>query len=97
MGIEERSAVSLDGISIVCFSASYGVALALELTRLVFRSGIRGALMLGFAAAGLVAHSLFLTARVVSYRDTSVYGWFDWYLLVAWLLTANSVDTVYFL
>ena len=34
----------LSGVGIVCFAASYTVALALEVTRLFFRSGIRGAL-----------------------------------------------------
>ena len=48
------------GISVVCFAASYLVALACEGSRLLFRSGIRGAAMVAFAAAGLVAHTLFL-------------------------------------
>ena len=43
----------LAGISTLCFGASYAVAFALELSRLVFRSGIRGALLIAFAAAGL--------------------------------------------
>ena len=55
----------LSGVGIMCFAASYSVALALELTRLLFRSGIRGAAMLGFAGAGLVAHSAFLYYRAV--------------------------------
>ena len=38
----------LDGISIVCFAASYAVALCLEISRLFFRIGLRTAIMVGF-------------------------------------------------
>jgi len=72
----------MSGISIICFAASYAVAWVLELSRLLFRSGIRGAVMLGFAAAGLLAHTLFLGYRAATTDATS----FDWYLLAAWIL-----------
>ena len=42
----------IENISITCFLASYAVALALEVSRLFFRSGVRGALMVGFSTAG---------------------------------------------
>ena len=48
----------MSGISVTCFAASYLVAWLLELSRLFFRSGIRGAVMVGFASAGLLAHTL---------------------------------------
>jgi hypothetical protein len=79
----------LAGISLLCFTASYGVALALELTRLMFRSGVRGAVMLLFAGAGLAAHTLYLVGQAL---DTAPYSlpplssWYHWYLLAAWLL-----------
>ncbi len=47
-------------LTVLCFAPSYAVTLLLEITRLFFRSGIRGALMLGFAGLGLVLHTLFL-------------------------------------
>ena len=50
----------VSGISVVCFAASYAVALVCEASRLLFRSGVRGAAMIAFAAAGLLAHTLFL-------------------------------------
>ena len=53
-------------ISVVCFAASYAVALACEGSRLLFRSGIRGAVMVGFAAAGVLAHTLFLGWRAAN-------------------------------
>lgn len=78
----------LAGISLTCFTASYAVALALEATRMWFRSGVRGALMLGFAAAGLFAHTAFLTHRAVTTVGTPLSSQFDWYLIAAWALAA---------
>jgi ABC-type transport system involved in cytochrome c biogenesis permease subunit len=77
----------LSGISITCFAASYAVALLLEITRLFFRSGVRGALMVGFAGAGLFAHSLYLGYRAATDGAAPLSSEFDWYLLAAWLLT----------
>lgn len=68
----------LSGISIVCFVASYAVALGCEASRLVFRSGVRGMVMVGFAAAGLVAHTLFLGWRAVSESTVPLSSPFDW-------------------
>ncbi|MFM7206831.1 MAG: hypothetical protein ACKO4T_09200 [Planctomycetaceae bacterium] len=82
-------AAFLSGISIVCFAASYGVALACEASRLVFRSGVRGAAMVAFAAAGLVAHTLFLVWRAVDGGAAPLSSPFDWYLLAAWTLAAG--------
>ncbi len=79
----------LSGMSIVCFAASYGVALILEITRLVFRSGIRGALMMAFAGAGLVAHTLFLAHRAATTAGLPLSSTQDWYLLAAWALAAT--------
>jgi len=79
----------LSGISLVCFSASYAVALLLEASRPLFRSGVRGMAMLGFAMAGLFAHTLFLAWRAVSEPAVPLSSPFDWYLLAAWLLAAG--------
>jgi ABC-type transport system involved in cytochrome c biogenesis permease subunit len=79
----------LSGISVFCFVASYAVALACEASRLVFRSGVRGAVMVGFAAAGLLAHTLFLGWRAVNATALPLSSPFDWYLLAAWLLAAG--------
>jgi hypothetical protein len=82
-------AAFLSGISVLCFAASYAVALACEASRLVFRSGVRGAVMVAFAAAGLVAHTLFLAWRAVNEAALPLSSPFDWYLLAAWLLAAG--------
>ena len=75
----------MDNISVFCFAASYTVALLLELSRLFFRSGIRGVLLIGFACAGLLAQTLFVIARL---SHESAQDSLDWYLLVAWILAA---------
>ena len=79
----------LSGISVFCFAASYAVALACEASRLAFRSGVRGAVMVGFAAAGLLAHTLFLAWRAATEQALPLSSPFDWYLLAAWLLAAG--------
>jgi len=78
-------------ISVVCFAASYLVALACEASRLLFRSGVRGAVMVGFAAAGLLAHTLFLGWRAAHEPAVPLSSPYDWYLLAAWLLAAASL------
>lgn len=76
----------LAGISLTCFTASYAVALALEATRMWFRSGVRGVLLLGFLAAGVFAHTLFLLHRALTTVGTPLSSEFDWYLIAAWTL-----------
>ena len=77
------------GISVVCFAASYLVALACEASRLLFRSGIRGAAMVAFTVDGIVAHTLFLGWRAAHEPAVPLSSPFDWYLLAAWLLAAG--------
>ncbi len=86
----------MQGISVACFAASYGVALVCEVSRLFFRSGVRGALMLGFAAAGLLAHSLYLAIRLTHQGEGPVAGWFEWFLLAAWIMAAAYLYLTYY-
>jgi ABC-type transport system involved in cytochrome c biogenesis permease subunit len=86
----------LSGVGIICFAASYTVALALEVSRLLFRSGIRGAVMLGFAGAGLVAHTAFLYYRAVSSAGAPLSSQRDWYLVAAWVLVVVYLYLVYY-
>ncbi|MHB8902549.1 MAG: hypothetical protein ACYC6Y_27625, partial [Thermoguttaceae bacterium] len=78
----------MSGVSITCFAASYSVVLALELSRLLFRSGIRGAMMLGFAAAGLLAHTIYLAERAAWASGYPLSSERDWYVVAAWILAA---------
>ncbi len=92
----------LAGVKLICFTASYGVALVLEISRLYFRSGVRGAVMLGFAGAGLLAHTIYLFYSVVAFYRTAgpnaspLSSKQDWYLVAAWLLAIVYLYLTYF-
>ena len=81
--------IMLEGVSITCFASSYFVAFILEISRLVFRSGIRGVVLLGFAGAGLFAHTVFLVHRALQSTGAPLSSQQDWYLLSAWVLVAG--------
>lgn len=83
-------------ISITCFAASYLVALGLEVSRIFFRSGVRGAVMLGFAAAGLFAHSAFLLHRWISGGLAPLSSEYDWCLVAAWVLALVYLYLTYY-
>ena len=86
----------LAGISIVCFAASYSIAFALELSRLWFRSGVRGALLVAFAAAGLLAHTLYLAHRAAVATSAPLSSEFDWFLVAAWVLAATYLYLTFY-
>ena len=86
----------LSGVSIICFAASYAVTLVLEVTRLFFRSGIRGAIMLGFAGAGLLAHTMFLHYKAAGATGSPLSSEQDWCLVAAWVLTATYLYLTYY-
>ena len=76
----------LSKVHIVCFAASYAVALALEISRLMFRSGIRSVVMFGFVGAGWIAHTAYLYYRAVGMQGSPLSSYYDWLLLAAWVL-----------
>jgi hypothetical protein len=84
--------IMLSGISVTCFAASYTVTLALEVSRLFFRVRVRWVIMIGFAAAGLLAHTIYLWVHTQSTlqgsRGAPMSSWYDWCLLAAWVLVA---------
>ena len=80
----------LSGISTFCFFASYTVALGLEVSRLFFRMPIRLIVMIGFAVAGLLAHSLYLWHRAQT-GTMPLSSWHDWYLIGAWVIAAAYI------
>ena len=84
----------IERIQILCFAASYGVALALEISRLWFRSAVRGVLLWGFAVAGFLAQTLYLWHRM-RLTDGPLSSPFDWYLLTAWLLVLAYLVLAY--
>lgn len=83
-------------ISITCFAASYLVAWLLELSRLWFRSGVRGALLVAFAVAGFLAQTLYLGYRAAQSSSLPLSSSFDWYLLAAWMLVAFDLYLTYY-
>jgi ABC-type uncharacterized transport system permease subunit len=88
--------MDLSGVGIICFAASYAIALVLEISRLFFRSGIRGAVMLGFAGAGFFAHSTYLYYRAVGSPGSPLSSSQDWCMLAAWgLVLVYLYLTVY--
>lgn len=54
----------IDGITRLCFTASYSVALLLELLQLVWPRTVQRLLGIAFGAAGLLAHTLFLLVQL---------------------------------
>jgi hypothetical protein len=80
--------MTLPSVSTICFASSYGVALALELTRFFFRAPIRRAMMIGFAVAGLAAQLIFLAIEVRGGRPLS-----SWY--VGCLILAGLMAVIY--
>lgn len=80
----------LSGITITCFAASYAVTLVLEVSRLLFQLRVRWLVMIGFAGAGLVAHSAYLwvlTREELSGKVVApLSSWYDWCLMGAWIL-----------
>jgi hypothetical protein len=83
----------LSNITITCFAASYGVTLTLEVSRLFFRLRVRWLVMIGFAAAGLFAHSAHLVVLLRNELEragvTPFSRWYDWCLLAAWVVAGT--------
>jgi ABC-type uncharacterized transport system permease subunit len=74
------------GVSILCFAASYAVAFVLEITRFLSQSRIRRVIMLGFAGAGLFAHTVYLANRAAEAVGSPLSSKQEWYLIAAWIL-----------
>jgi len=71
----------MEGVTRLCFGASYGVAFAAELLQAIWpRPALRSAGLV-FGAAGLVAHSIYLVVQRPTFA--APYGSF---LLIAWVL-----------
>src|SRR6266567_9541055 len=83
----------LASIHVVCFFTSYAVALTLEISRLFFRMPVRLMVMVGFAALGLILHTLYLAHRAAT-GAMPLSSWHDWYLIAAWVLAAAYVALV---
>jgi ABC-type transport system involved in cytochrome c biogenesis permease subunit len=83
-------------ITVLCFAASYIVSLTLEVSRVFFRSAVRGFVMVGFAIAGLIAHTWYLTDRAAHATGSPLSSPFDWLLVAAWFLTLTYLYFAYY-
>ena len=83
----------LSGVTVFCFFASYTVALALEVSRLFFRMPVRLIIILGFALAGLFAHSIYLWNRAGG-GSLPLSSWHDFYVIAAWIMAAAYLGLV---
>ncbi|MGD0518776.1 MAG: hypothetical protein ABSA26_14670 [Thermoguttaceae bacterium] len=86
----------LSRVGIICFAASYAIVLAMEVSRLVFRSGIRGAIMIAWAGAGLFAHTVYLYYRAINTTGVPLSSWQDWCLAAAWALMVVYLYLLFF-
>jgi ABC-type uncharacterized transport system permease subunit len=77
---------SLSNVTLFCFLASYAVALGLEGVRFVRRWTVNRFLMVAFAVAGLVAHTIYLVERSrAADLPPLLSSSHDWLLVLAWL------------
>lgn len=79
------------GVNLICFTASYAIALALELTAL-WRPFRGHRLAVGAATvAGIVAHTWYLGLRAIRMPEAPLSSPHDWYQLAAWALAVVYV------
>src|SRR5437016_3388018 len=82
------------GVHVFCFLACYLIVFGIELSRLVGSSRVSRLLMLGFALAGLAAHTAYLIERSQKLNLPPLLSSAqDWLLVLAWL----SVVSYFFL
>jgi len=86
----------LSGVGIVCFATSYAIAFVLEASRLLFRSGIRGAAMIGIGGMGLFLHTVYLFYRAMAATGSPLSSRQDWCLVAAWVLAAIYLYLTYY-
>ena len=72
----------------ICFSASYALAIGLAAVGNYKRMRWRRVAPLGAAAAGLIAHTWYLGQRVAAEAAAPLSSPHDWYLAAAWTLAA---------
>ncbi len=74
---------------LLCFTGGYAMALVLEITRLWFRSSVRGALLVGTATASLVLHTVYLYQQALGTAGSPLSSTRDWCLVAAWVLAGT--------
>ncbi len=88
----------MSNVSVFCFLASYVVAFALELTRLLRRSSIRWYAIVAVSLAGFIAHTVYLFVQSGQKELPPLLSSMqDWVLVLAWIailfyLFASLID-----
>ena len=82
------------GVNMFCFTASYAVAIALEVMALWYRPRWRRLATVCAAVAGLVAHTWYLAQRASQSPWAPLSSQHDWYLAAAWMLALMYVGLV---
>ena len=83
----------LTGISLTCFAATYGITFLLELARVFLHVAVRLSIVVGIALAGIVAHTIYLTIRLMDgiQDGAPLASWYEWCLLAAWIVVVAYV------
>ncbi|MCA8994656.1 MAG: cytochrome c biogenesis protein CcsA [Planctomycetaceae bacterium] len=75
-----------DKVSVLCFFASFTIALLLELSQFLYRTRVTRLGAIGFTAAGVIAQTIYLTVRSQQHDLPPLLGSsHDWLLVLAWL------------
>jgi ABC-type uncharacterized transport system permease subunit len=82
------------GVNMMCFTASYAVALALEIAGIWARPRWRRLAVVFTAVAGIVAHTWYLGVRAGTSPWAPLSSPHDWYLAAAWALAVIYVPVV---
>ncbi len=80
----------MSGVGIICFAASYAVALLSELSRFFLKTPIRGFFAFGWTLAGFVAHSAYLYYHHVG-SVGSIGEAESFFFLTAWALVLANI------
>jgi ABC-type uncharacterized transport system permease subunit len=86
----------LSGISIICFAASYAIALLLEVIGLRRRPAWLRLAVIASTLAGLAAHTLHL-AYVAADASVKPMSAVEWVLMAAWVLAVVYVAALFYL
>jgi ABC-type uncharacterized transport system permease subunit len=86
----------LSGISIICFAASYAIALLLEVIGLRKRSAWVRLSVIGASVAGLLAHTLYLIYVAADASATPMSA-VEWMLMAAWVLAIIYLAGLFYL
>jgi ABC-type transport system involved in cytochrome c biogenesis permease subunit len=76
----------IEGVKLFCFGASYSVALASEVSGGWVSPRLRRLISIGFTAAGVLAHTLYIGQRALSDRICPLTTSYDSLLVLSWVL-----------